>query len=288
MEAESTFDRLIAAMPRNAEPVFMFLVAFNLLAMSGDIVIAHSYNEFALWGQYIPLGAGLVAGVVALYAAFSDAPGTRAAATTAMLVSVALGIAGFYWHIESQIVHGITLRTFVYTAPLVAPLAYSGIGLIGLLALHGRRAFLPISRRRLMYLLIGAGSMANALLSALDHARNAFINGAEWVSIPVSLLAGTVFIHAGLKDRLESDDRIALWTALTAQFVTGLAGFGFHAAINLASPVGTLIDKIIYGPPIFSPLLLCDLSTMGVALLLTTFEEETAAAGTTCTLEANP
>ena len=92
MEAESTFDRLIAAMPRNAEPVFMFLVAFNLLAMSGDIVIAHSYNEFALWGQYIPLGAGLVAGVVALYAAFSDAPGTRAAATTAMLVSVALGI----------------------------------------------------------------------------------------------------------------------------------------------------------------------------------------------------
>src|SRR5690625_7429714 len=44
--------------------------------------------------------------------------------------SIAIGIAGLLWHLQSTFFRAATLKNLVYSAPFIAPLAYTGIGLL--------------------------------------------------------------------------------------------------------------------------------------------------------------
>src|SRR5262245_64192341 len=47
--------------------------------------------------------------------------------------SVAVGIAGMLFHLDSAFFEAQTLKNLVYTAPFAAPLAYAGLGFLILL-----------------------------------------------------------------------------------------------------------------------------------------------------------
>ncbi len=122
----------------------------NLAFLAVDIYLAHSMNAFAHWAEWVPFVFSMVAPVllvVAMALAGSVrpplairgqrlSPSQRLSLVIGLVVgagSIVVGIAGLIYHLESQFFAEQTLQNLVYTAPFVAPLAYSGIGMLVLL-----------------------------------------------------------------------------------------------------------------------------------------------------------
>ena len=107
---------------------------FNLAFLVLDIYIAHAVNAFRHWAEYIPLYFSmiapllLVAGILARYRGKTD--------VWALLghvvgwSSLAVGLAGVLFHLESAFFVQRTLKSLTYAAPFAAPLAYAGLGLL--------------------------------------------------------------------------------------------------------------------------------------------------------------
>jgi hypothetical protein len=268
---------LIGRLSVSAEQVLIALVAFNLLATTGDVAIAHAFNEFALDTQYLPFIIGGFAGIAALVAIPGERGGKRRTVFVAgMWLCVALGVLGFWWHLESQLVwRGVmSLKTYVYTAPLAAPMAYAGIATIGLVAASQSEMILGWTKRQWVYFLVAGGSLGNASLSVLDHARNGFINPAEWIPIPVTLFTAVLFFGAAVRPVINRVERVALWIAVGVQILIGVLGWGLHVYFSLTAETGNLLHRVVYGPPIFSPLLLADVAAFGAVMLLFPFISE--------------
>jgi hypothetical protein len=268
---------LIGRLSVSAEQVLIALVAINLLATTGDVAIAHAFNEFALDTQYLPFIIGGFAGIAALIAIPGKRGGKRRTVfVTGMWSCVALGLLGFWWHLESQLVWrgAMSLKTYVYTAPLAAPMAYAGIATIGLVAASKAEMILGWTKRQWVYFLVAGGSLGNASLCVLDHARNGFINPTEWIPIPVTLFTAVLFFGAAVRPVISRVERAALWIAVGVQILVGGLGWGLHVYFNLTAETGNLLHRVVYGPPIFSPLLLADVAAFGAVMLLFPFISE--------------
>jgi hypothetical protein len=251
-------------------------VAFSLSAMTGDVIIAHAYNKFGVWTQWIPLLVGFFVAAIACVGAINgmEQRGQRTAFAVAMWASVALGIVGTFFHVRCEECQGISLKDLVYSAPLTAPLAYSGVAFAGLIAVRSKSMLWGWSRRQWIYCLIALGALANGSLCVLDHARNAFFHPAEWLSIFVSLFIAGLFAHAALHRGMSSSERVVMWVGIGVQALVGVAGWVFHVSGSLSQIEGDLLDKLIYGPPVFAPLLFVNLSVIGAMLMLSSFSDE--------------
>src|ERR1019366_7077469 len=164
-------------------------VASNLAVLAGDIVLAHSVNQFRRPAEYIPLyfSAGapglLLAGVLGrwhwrFHAAWRD---------IGLLVgwlAVLVGLAGVIFHLQSSFFAERTLRSLTYAAPFAAPLAYAGLGFLLIL---NRMVPLRIEDRpnpewaRWVILLATGGFFGNFVLCLTDHATNGFFLKTEWI-----------------------------------------------------------------------------------------------------------
>ncbi len=268
---------LIRRIPVTANQVFLALVLFNLFAMTGDVAIAHAFNEFAIDTQYMPFVVGGFAALSTVIVIPRErSTWRRGLFMLGMWLTVFLGVIGFWWHLESQVIWRgwFSLKTYVYTAPLMAPLAYTGVAFIGLVVIKRSGHMFGVEARRWLYALIAGGSFGNASLSILDHARNGFIHPMEWVPIPVTIFAGVAFLWVAFRPRLTGVVQWTLWLAIVLQIIVGTIGWLLHVYGNLTAETGDVLHKIIYGPPIFSPLLLADIATFGMAALLFTFTYE--------------
>ena len=112
-------------------------------------------------------------------------------------------------------------------------------------------------------LLAWGGFIGNFVLSLTDHAQNGFFYSTEWVPVGV---AAFVVGWLALPIFRPTPPRY-LWLAglvLIVAAVTGLAGFVFHVAPVIGEDAGTLSERIIYGAPIFAPLLFPNLALLGL------------------------
>lgn len=244
--------------------VELFVVA-NLAFLALDIYLAHSVNRFRAWPEWIPLVFSLAA-APALAAGLwlsnrrSDRWRPAWSGTVVGVIAVAVGVAGLILHLESQFFQNVSLKSLVYTAPLAAPLAYAGLGLVLLL----NRMVAPHSLEwdRWLVLLAGAGFVGNLALALLDHAQNGFYVAAEW--IPVAAAAYAV-AFLGLVVVRPLDRRLlgASLVVLAVEALVGLAGFGFHLAADLHRSTASLRDDFLYGAPVFAPLLFPNLALLG-------------------------
>jgi hypothetical protein len=248
--------------------VELFVVA-NLAFLALDIFLAHSVNRFRSWAEWVPLGFSVVAApalAVGLWLANRRQEGWRPAWGGAVVgsLAVAVGVAGLILHLESQFFQSVSLKSLVYTAPLAAPLAYAGLGLV--LLLNRMVPAQTLEWDRWLALLAGAGFVGNFALALLDHAQNGFYVLTEW--IPVAAAAYAV-AFLGLVVARPQDRRLLLATfvVLGVQMIVGLAGFGFHLAADLGGPAATLRDDFLYGAPVFAPLLFPNLALLaGLAM----------------------
>lgn len=245
--------------------------ALNLAFLTLDIYVAHSVNEFAHWAQWLPLGFTILAAVALLVNLVVSAP-VRAPARsftrgggfwTGIAVgglSVLVGVSGLLWHLESVFFQVMTLRGLVYSAPFVAPLAFTGVGLLVLL----NRLVPEASAEwgRWLLLLAWGGFVGNFVLSLVDHAQNGFFEPAEWVPVAVGALAvGWLVLPIFL--RVPRRYLQASLVVLAVALVTGLVGLVLHVIPIIGDPTGTMRERVIYGPPLFAPLLFSDLALLG-------------------------
>jgi hypothetical protein len=266
-------------------------IAINLAFLALDIYVAHSMNAFRHPAEWIPfyfsiagaLAIALIAGragLVGIRASREDHldDGVRAASTTrassaaisagagrwtGLVVgwaSIAVGVAGLLWHLQSHFFRAATLKNLVYSAPFIAPLAYTGIGLLLLtnrLVPHGSRSW-----ARWVLFLAWGGFLGNFGLSLLDHAQNGFFYWTEWIPVAVSALAVGFFLVLTLARPTRLLLRATTWI-LGLQVITGLLGLGLHLRPLLDFSTAPLLERVIHGAPVFAPLLFVNLALLG-------------------------
>jgi hypothetical protein len=244
----------------------------NVAFLAADVGLAHAINDYANPAEYVPVAFSLAAPVVLLAAMAMGGlrPATaglgpgRGLGLAVGWGSVAVGIAGFVLHLDSVFFDEQTLKNLVYTAPFAAPLAYAGIGL--LLLLNRMVDARSLEWARWVVLLALGGFVGNFVLTLADHAQNGFFHPTEWVGVVASAWA----VSSLCAVLAVPGDRPLLRLAaaiLAAQVAVGLLGAYLHLTANLRMPAESLRDRLLYGAPLFAPLLFADLAMLaGLAL----------------------
>lgn len=187
MEEESRYVRIPARSFRIVLDFQLWVelfVLFNFIVLVLDIYLAHSENEFYWRTEYFPVYFSAVGSVILLVGLVARQRWRRVAVWRDLgylvgWVSVATGLAGVIYHLDSQFFYEKTLRSLTYTAPFVAPLACTGVGLLLIM-----NRMVPAGTREwaewVLMLTLG-GFFGNFVLSLADHAENGFFRPIEWL-----------------------------------------------------------------------------------------------------------
>ena len=169
--------------------------------------------------------------------------------------SIAVGLAGVVYHLDSQFFSQWTIQSLVYTAPFAAPVAYAGLGFLLVV-----NRTVPCGNAEwsqwVVFFAVG-GFVGNFVLSLCDHAMNGFFHATEWLPVFASALA-VGFLGVALVEQHRSFLRISV-AVLALQVVIGGVGFYFHLTADINGLSSSLFENFIHGAPVFAPLLFVDL-----------------------------
>ncbi|EPX60879.1 hypothetical protein D187_001531 [Cystobacter fuscus DSM 2262] len=232
----------------------------NLAFLGVDILLAHAANDFALAAEWVPVAFSIVAPLLLLPGLVSERlwARTRAVDVAVALGSIGVGVVGMILHLHSAFFERQSLHDLVYTAPFVAPLSYVGLGLLVLLD-RMEEPTGPAWASWVVMLALG-GSVGNLGLSLLDHAQNGFFSATEWIPVVTAAFGTSFLLVAMLRPA-----RGFLWLTLGmmgVQSAVGVLGFALHVLANLRNTNVPLWDQLIFGAPIFAPLLFADISVL--------------------------
>ena len=274
----STFD---ASSPETWQKLKPFVlegfVVSNYAFLTIDIWMAHSINRFRHPAEWIPLGFSVIAALLLATCFFLEIGKQRRSTATPFgggvariaglvvgVVSIAVGVSGLLFHLQSQFFVRFTIASLVYTAPFVAPLAYCGLGF---LLLMGRM----VSNRSaewgqwVVFFALG-GFVGNFVLTLADHAQNGFFQRSEWIPVMSSAL-GVGFLLLALFEQ----ERLfwgACLAAMALQVIVGVTGFALHVSANVNGLASSLYENFIHGAPVLAPLLFVNLALLaGIGLL---------------------
>jgi len=256
-----------------------FLIS-NYAFLVADIFVAHSVNDFHHWAEWIPFGFSIAAAPLLCAGMLGHglrdrSPRYRWIGFVVGPASICVGIAGLLWHLQSQFFVDQTIQSLVYTAPFVAPLAYTGLGFLVLLSRMESREGTTMGRW--VVLLALGGFLGNLILSLCDHAQNGFYHPTEWIPVASSAYA-VAFLTVALFAVGPRFLRLTLWMMLF-QILVGILGFLLHGQANLQGGSSNAYMDFIHGAPIFAPLLFANLgllATLGVYDVHTRSEREAA------------
>jgi hypothetical protein len=230
-----------------------------------DIYIAHAVNAFRYWEEYIPLYFSMGAPLLLVAGILGRSRGKIGVwVLVGHLVgwsSLAVGLAGVLYHLESAFFAQRTLKSLTYAAPFAAPLAYAGIGL--LLIMNRMVAARSKEWAQWILLLALGGFAGNFVLSLTDHAVNGFFRSAEWIPVISSAFA-VGFLSAYFLAPVNRSYRILCAFVMLLQALVGVLGFGFHVAANLKGPSTHILQNFIDGAPPFAPLLFPNLMVLAL------------------------
>ena|SRR5579864_8217278 len=239
----------------------------NLGFLTLDIYLAHSFNEFRKWPEYVPL---YFSAVVPFALGVGLSLRSRSIAQWRILGylvgwgAVAMGMAGVVLHLNSLFFYERTLKSLTYSAPFIAPLAYTGLGFL----LVMNRMVDANSREWAQWTLFFAlgGFVGNFGLTLSDHAENGFFFKTEWAGVWASAIAVGFLVTPLL---LQVSRRFILLCAalLVAETGVGFWGFVLHATANIHGPSTHPLKNFTFGAAPFAPLLFPNLALLGFIAL---------------------
>lgn len=243
-------------------------IIINLFFLSIDIFFAHSINNFSKPIESVPLYFSLVSSFflsLELWKNYINNNRNKIISIIIGFISIIIGVTGTFYHLHNSFFKFFTLKSLVYTAPFVAPLAYSGLGFLILINSKVK----PDSIKWNKYLIfIGLGGfIGNYILSLCDHAQNGFFINYEWIPVISSSFAISFLSIFIIKKEINDFINLAIGIMIIQIFV-GMWGFYFHVNAILDSKTAIFFEKIIYSAPIFAPLLFINLSLLCIIALV--------------------
>jgi hypothetical protein len=238
-------------------------VAANLLVLVADVALAHSVNAFHHPAEWVPLAFSAPAGLLIGGLLLTGDPRQGSGRWIGEVVgwgAVGVGVAGLLWHLSGEFFDRATLASLVYSAPFVAPLAFTGLGLLLLLNRRSDAARDPAWGRWVLFLAL-AGIAGNFGLALTDHARNGFFDAREWIAV-VAAAAGVGGVSVAVFWPRSGPALRVAWVALGIQVAAGGLGFVLHNLPLVAGPAtgDSLWARVVFGPPALAPLLFANLA----------------------------
>ena len=238
-----------------------FIIA-NLAFLALDVFLAHSVNAFAHPAEWIPFYFSLGAPVLLTLMLLGKRGRWREWCRFGVgWGAVCIGISGMFFHLGSKFFSDLTLKNLVYTAPFVAPLAFTGVGL--LLIMNGMVRSTDLEWAQWVVFIAWFGWCGNFILSVFDHAQNGFFNPFEWLPVFTSAIAVGSLATVFFVPYQQVFFRFCV-IVLGINCIVGIAGFFFHLTVDLQAPGVEQIDKFLYGAPLFAPLLFPNLSLLAL------------------------
>lgn len=235
----------------------------NLGFLTLDIYLAHSFNEFRKWQEFVPLYFSIS---TPLLLATGLALRKRWPAVWTDLGyfvgwgAIVMGLAGVLLHLNSLFFYERTLKSLTYSAPFIAPLAYVGVGFL----LVMNRMVDAQSREWAQWTLFFTlgGFIGNFGLTLSDHAENGFFYRTEWAGVWASAIA-VGFLLTPLLVQVPKGFILLCAAILLGEAGVGAWGFMLHAIANLHGPSTHEMKNFTFGAAPFAPLLFPNLALLG-------------------------
>lgn len=283
--------RRLGRLPLSRDQLMLLMMAVNEVFLGIDTFTAHRISGTIRPGEWIPIIFGPAAGLLLLVAglvALRRRPLATVLGTLTLAASIAVGLLGDFFHLQRTVLPNalpgerLSVNLLVWAPPLLAPLTFCLVGLLGIsaawieeppdsgvLRLFGqRRLRLPYSKTQAYFFLIGLGCLATVISSVLDHARTGFADPWLWLPTAVGVFTAVVACALGAIRRPTRRDLITYAAAMLLMLLVGLVGFGLHVSFNLAGQGTMVVERFLRGAPFLAPLLYCDMGTLGLLVLL--------------------
>lgn len=284
--------------PVSRDQLFLLMAAINEIFLGIDIYLAHMVSGTIVPREWIPIIFGPVAGVLLLLAGLLALKRRGIATIIANIVfvlSILVGLLGAYFHIIRGILPSgpsgqqVSVNLLVWAPPIVGPLVFSLVGLIGLsaawvespadsgrLIFFGERSLqLPYSKTRAYFFMVSLGTLATLLSSVLDHARTPFTNLWLWLPVAIGVFAVIVSAAIAIFEHPTRADLIVYVSAMVLLIGVGVIGAVLHVNQDLTAQGVLVQERFIRGAPILAPLLYANMGALGLIALLDPDETKT-------------
>jgi hypothetical protein len=269
----------------------LLMAAINEIFLGIDIYLAHSISGTIVPNEWIPIIFGPIAGVLLLLAgliALRQRPLATMIATVVFVVSIGVGLLGVYFHVVRAILptapagQQVTIPLLVWAPPILGPLTFSLVGLLGLSAawiedppdsgglvlLGGYRLQLPYSKTRAYFFMVGLGTLATVISSVLDHVRTSFEAPSLWAPTAIGIFGTVVAVMLGAIDKPTRADLMIYTATMLLLMGVGAVGAALHINANLIAGGKIVGERFIRGAPFLAPLLFSNMGTLGLMALL--------------------
>lgn len=278
-------------LPFTRDQAMLVMAAFTLIMLGVETYLAHLISGTIVPYEWIPIIFGPIAGILLIIAGLLAVRNRALATVIASIVfvlSIVVGILGAYFHLMratlpfAETGNQVSVPLLVWAPPILGPLTFSLIGLVGLsaawieeppdsgtLILLGEwQLHLPYSETRAYFFMTSLACLATVISSVLDHARTDFTNLWLWVPTAIGVFATVVSAVLGALERPSRADLITYFVAMLLLIIVGVAGVGFHIDQNLTSQGLIVNERFIRGAPFLAPLLFTTIGAIGIIALL--------------------
>jgi hypothetical protein len=274
----------------------LFLTATMLVLVGVDIYFAHLLDAVIKPYEWIPIIFSPAAGLVMFLAGWislKNRPTANILATTVMVACVVVGVLGSYFHLRWTIQSGapagqqITTTMLVYGPPLLGPLTFILISLIGVSAVWiespvdsgrlslwgGKFIQMPTNKTQAYFLWVGLFVLATVISSVLDHSRTGFRNPWLWLPTAIGVFTTVVSVGAGMMRKLNKAELWVYLISMVLMLAVGALGFILHIENNLVRGSIVVTERFLRGAPFMAPLLFANMGLLGLLVLLEPKEE---------------
>ena len=273
--------------PLTRNQLMLIMAAINEIFLGIDIYLAHLLSGTIVLREWIPIIFGPIAGILLLFAGWLAGKNKRLAGWIANIVfaiSIIVGLLGTYFHFVRAILptgpagSRITIQMLVWAPPIIGPLVFSLVGLLGITAIwkeeplnSGRLILLrdkaiqfPYNKTRAFFFMVSLGTLATLISSVLDHARTNFQNPWLWVPVTAGVLGVIAPLIMALMDKPKRGDILVYFSVMGFLIIVGVLGTGLHILDNLTSKSEFVVERFIRGAPFLAPLLFANMGTLGL------------------------
>ena len=131
-------------LPYSKTRAYFFIVGMGMVAALASSALDHARTGYAEWSVWFASAVGIFGMVAAIVMGSIERPSWLDLYTyiVAMLLLIVAGLLGAWFHIQADLATGnaIVLERFLRGAPVLAPLLYTNMGLLGLIALLDRNS----------------------------------------------------------------------------------------------------------------------------------------------------